>query len=303
MYNKIYEAIGNTPLVKTDFFGTPADIYIKLEYLNPGQSIKDRAALAMIENAEKQGKLKPGGTIVEASSGNQGIALAMIGASKGYKVIITTPTKTSQEKIKTLKAYGAEVILCPPIDDTKDPKHYHQVAIRKAKEIGGAYMTDQYMNIQNAEGHYRSTGPEIWRQTKGKITHFFAASGSCGTISGTGKYLKEQNPDIKIIAFDVANSWYSTGGNPKPYKVEGPGIDFDTPVLYKEYIDEIIPITDEQAFSMIKPIAVKTGILGGLSSGLVAYGVKRYACKMKAGDLGVVIFGDSARAYLSKLEF
>ncbi|HUT86306.1 MAG TPA: cysteine synthase family protein [Elusimicrobiales bacterium] len=302
MYDKIYEAIGNTPLVKVDF-ECPAEIYAKLEYLNPGQSIKDRAALAMIEEAEASGKLKPGGTIVEASSGNQGIALAMIGASKGYKVVITTPKKTSVEKVKTLKAFGAEVILCDSINDTSNPNHYHKIAVRKTKEIPGAYMTDQYMNIENAEGHYKMTGPEIWRQTNGKITHFFAASGSCGTISGTGKFLKEKNPNVKVIAFDIATSWYSTGGNPKPYKVEGPGIDFDTPVLYRQYIDEIIPITDEQAFSMIKPIAVKTGILGGLSSGLVAYGVNQYVKKMKEGDLGVMIFGDSARAYLSKLEF
>lgn len=302
MYDKIYETIGNTPLVRVDF-DTPAKIYAKLEYLNPGQSIKDRSALAMIEQAEKCGKLQPGGTIVEASSGNQGISLAMIGASKGYKVIITTPDKTAIEKIKTLKALGAEVILCKSIEDTSNPEHYHQVAVKKTKEIPGAYMTDQYMNIENAEGHYRLTGPEIWKQTKGEITHFFAASGSCGTISGTGKFLKEKNSKIKVIAFDIATSWYSTGGNPKPYKMEGVGIDFDTPVLYKQYIDEIIPITDEQAFSMIKPIAVKTGILGGLSSGLVAYGVRRYAKKMTSADLGVMIFGDSARAYLSKLDF
>lgn len=302
MYDKIYETIGNTPLVKVNF-DTPAKIYAKLEYLNPSQSIKDRSALAMIEEAEKSGKLKPGGTIVEASSGNQGIALAMIGAGKGYKVIITTPEKTSAEKIKTLKAFGAEVILCKTIEDTSNPEHYHQRAVRKAGEINGAYMTDQYMNIANAEGHYRLTGPEVWEQTEGKITHFFAAAGSCGTISGTGKFLKEKNPSIKVIAFDISNSWYSTGGSPKPYSVEGVGIDFDTPVLYREYIDEIIPITDEQAFSMIKPIAVKTGILGGLSSGLVAYGVKQYAEKMGVDDFGVMIFGDSARAYLSKLEF
>ncbi|MCX5783663.1 MAG: cysteine synthase family protein, partial [Elusimicrobia bacterium] len=204
---------------------------------------------------------------------------------------------------KTLKAYGAEVVVCESVDNMTDPNSYHSVAVALTKKTPGAFMLNQYLNVENAEAHFNGIGPEIWRQTDGKITHFFAAAGSCGTISGAGKYLKTQNPAVRVIAFDTATSFYSTGGHPKPYKIEGMGIDFDTPVLYKEYIDEIIPIGDDDAFAMVKTLAAKSAIFGGLSSGAVAYGASQYAKKLKAGDLAVMIFGDSGRAYLSKLTF
>jgi len=302
MHEKVFNAVGGTPLVRIHF-DSPAAIYAKLEYMNPGGSLKDRTALYMIEQAEKSGRLKKGYTIIDASSGNQGIAIAMVGAAKGYKVIITTTEKCSEEKLKTLKAFGAEVVVCPYVDRMDDPKSYHSVALRMNRENPKSFMPNQYMNVENAEAHYHTSGPEIWKQTKGKITHFFAAAGTCGTVSGVGKFLKEKDKNIKVIAFDAKNSYYSTKGNPKHYKIEGMGIDFDTPVLYKEYIDEIIPVSDEDAFAAIKPIASKYGILGGLSSGAVAYGTSQYAPKMLEGSLGVMIFGDSGRAYLSKLNF
>ncbi|NLO92348.1 MAG: cysteine synthase family protein [Elusimicrobia bacterium] len=302
MHEKVFNAVGSTPLVRIHF-DSPAAIYAKLEYMNPGGSLKDRTALYMIEQAEKSGRLKKGYTIIDASSGNQGIAIAMVGAAKGYKVVITTTEKCSEEKLKTLKAFGAQVVVCPYVDRMDDPNSYHSVAVRMNRENPKSFMPNQYMNVENAEAHYHTSGPEIWKQTKGKITHFFAAAGTCGTVSGVGKYLKEKDKNIKVIAFDAKNSYYSTKGNPKHYKIEGMGIDFDTPVLYKEYIDEIIPVSDEDAFGAIKPIASKYGILGGLSSGAVAYGVSQYAPKMLEGSLGVMIFGDSGRAYLSKLNF
>jgi len=303
MHKNLLTAIGGTPLVQVPF-DSKAKIYAKLEYLNPGGSIKDRAALFMIEQAEKDGRLKPGGVIIEASSGNQGIAIAMIGKVKGYKVIITTSEKISQEKLKTLRAFGAEVRVFPGVPNMMTPESYHGKAVALAKSTPGAFMPNQYMNPENAEAHYYGLGPEIWKQTGGQITHFFAAAGTGGTVSGAGKYLKEKNRAIKVIAFDAANSWYSTNGQPKPYKVEGMGLDFDTPVLYKQYIDEIIPVGDEESFEMVKTVSVNTGICGGLSSGAVAYGVSKYAKKhMKEGDVGVMIFGDSGRAYLSKVDF
>lgn len=299
----VCEAIGNTPLVRLKI-ATPAAVYAKLEYMNPGGSIKDRSALFMIEKAEQEGRLKPGGTVIDASSGNHGIAIAMIGAAKGYRVIITTTKKCSREKLQTLKAFGAEVVICDYVDDMSDPKSYHSTAVRLSNETPGAVFLNQYMNPDNSLAHYSCTGPEIWRQTDGKITHFFAAAGTSGTVSGTGKYLKERNPGIKVIAFDTKNSYYSTKGHPKPYKIEGMGIDFDTPVLMEQYIDEIIGIEDDPAFAAIGPTAAETGIFGGLSAGAVFYGVEVYAKQhMKAGDLGVAVLGDSGRAYLSKLEF
>ncbi|MFA6584065.1 MAG: cysteine synthase family protein [Elusimicrobiaceae bacterium] len=299
----VCEAIGNTPLVRVKL-DTPAKIYAKLEYMNPGGSIKDRSALYMIEKAEREGRLKPGGTIIDASSGNQGIAIAMIGAAKGYKVIITTTKKCSREKVQTLKAFGAEVVICDYIDDMKDPASYHATALRLSREIPNSVMLNQYMNPENAEAHYYSTGPEIWRQTNGRLTHFFAGAGTSGTVSGVGRYLKERNPAIKVIGIDAKNSYYSTKGKPSHYKLEGIGIDFDTPVLLKQYIDDILPIDDDPAFAKIAPISAQHGVLGGLSSGAVAHGAELYAQKnMKEGDIGVMIFGDSGRAYLSKLEF
>jgi cystathionine beta-synthase len=299
LYQNLLAAIGNTPLVGVQF-NTPAHIFAKLEYLNPGGSIKDRSALFMIEEAERTGLLKPGGTIIEASSGNQGIATAMIGALKGYKVIITVFEKASQEKVQTLKAYGAEVITCAATEFVDDPLSYHSQAVALYKQTPNSFMLNQYYNISNAQAHYTLLGPEIWRQTNGKITHFFAAAGTGGTISGAGKYLKEQNPDIKVVAIDSAHSFRATHGNPKPYKLEGIGVDFTSPVLDYSVIDEFLCITDAEALGILKPMASKHGLLIGLSSGAVASAVSTYCQTMKSTDLGVMIFGDSGRAYLTK---
>ena len=293
------KAVGNTPLVKINF-QTPASLYAKLEYLNPSGSMKDRSALHMIEHAEKNGILKPGGTIIDASSGNHGIAVAMIGRLKNYKVIITVSEKISKEKLQTIQAYGAEVVMCPPTKFIEDPKSYHSQAVALQKKTENSFMPNQYFNISNAEGHYESLGPEIWKQTDGKITHFFAGAGTGGTVSGAGKFLKEQNPNIKIIAIDAANSLYATKGNPKPYKVEGIGIDFESDVLNHSVVDEIIPISDEDALPMLKTLAGKHGVLAGPSSGAVAYCAQEYCKNLKADDCAVMIFGDSGRAYLTK---
>lgn len=299
IHRNVLDAIGNTPLVQVNF-GTSPRIYAKLEYLNPGGSIKDRSALFMIEEAESTGLLKPGGTIIEASSGNQGIATAMIGAAKGYDVIITVFEKASQEKVKTIEAYGATVIRCPQTKFVDDPLSYHSQAMALHKQIPNSFMLNQYYNVSNARAHYHSLGTEIWRQTEGKITHFFAAAGTGGTISGAGKYLKEKNPNIQVIAIDSANSYRATNGNPKPYKLEGIGVDFKSPVLDESVIDKFLNVTDEDSFAILKHLAAKHALLVGLSSGAVATAVKEYSKQMAPHDLGIMIFGDSGRAYLTK---
>ncbi len=298
-YKNLLQTIGNTPLIQIRF-PTAATVLAKLEYLNPGGSIKDRSALFMIEEADRTGKLKPGGTIIDASSGNQGIATAMIGALKGYKVIIVVPEKTSKEKLNTIKAYGAQVITCPVTASLQDPNSYHAKAVALHKQTPNSFMPNQYFNCSNAEAHYRSLGPEIWQQTEGTVTHYFAAAGTGGHVSGAGKYLKEQNPAIKVIAFDSNNSWRSTNGNPKPYQVEGMGIDFDSPVFNKAVIDEIIPVSDMQALGMLKTLASTYGLLLGPSSGAIAYGALEYIKQLPAQAVCVMIFGDSGRAYLTK---
>lgn len=223
-------AVGNTPLIQVPF-KTPASIYAKLEYFNPSGSVKNRSALHMIEVAEQEGLLKPGGTIIDASSGNHGSAVAMIGRIKGYKVIITVSEKISQEKLQTIQAYGAQTIVCPATTVIEDPKSYHSQAVALHKKTPNSFMPNQYFNIVNAHGHYKSLGPEIWKQTEGKVTHYFAGAGTGGTVCGAGKYLKEKNPNIKVFAIDAANSMYSTGGHPKPYKVEGIGLDFESEIV------------------------------------------------------------------------
>ena len=291
----LLQAIGNTPLIEVK-----PSIYAKLEYLNPGGSVKDRSSLFMIEEAERLGLLKPGGTLVDASSGNQGIATAMIGAAKGYRVIISVSEKISQEKMDTLRAYGAEVVICPATSFLEDPNSYHSKAVEIHKKTANSFMPDQYFNIANREAHYRSLGPEIWRNTEGKITHFVAAAGTGGTISGAGQYLKEKNPDIQIIAVDSNNSYRSTNGNPKPYAVEGMGVDFVSPVLNNKIINRFIEVSDEQAFTTLRELARNYGLLVGPSSGAVAYAGFSLQQELKPHDCAVIIFGDSGRAYLSK---
>ena len=299
MHNHLLTAIGNTPLVKVPF-NTIGTVYAKLEYLNPGGSLKDRTALYMVEQAEKNGLLKPGGTIIEASSGNQGISLAMVGAIKGYKVIITTTTKFSAEKLQTIKAYGAEIVMCEPTSFLEDPHSYHSIACKIHKETPNSFMPNQYFNPVNAQAHYHMTGPEVWEQTNGTITHFFAAAGTGGTVCGVGKYLKEQNPHIKIIAFDSVNSFHSTQGNPKPYKLEGMGIDFHSGAIDYDLLDDVIPVADEDAFDMLKTLARRYGFLVGMASGAVAWGTQHYCSTFQKDFVGVMIFGDSGRAYLTK---
>jgi len=292
-------AIGNTPLVRISF-DSPATIYAKLEYLNPGGSVKDRSALYMIEQAEKEGKLKPGYTIIDASSGNHGISVAMIGAMKGYPVIISVSEKISTEKLQAIRAYGAAVVMGPAGCPIEDPRSYHSIARRLHEKTPNSYMPDQYFNVENAHAHYFSLGPEIWKQTQGTITHFFAGAGTGGTLSGAGKYLKEQNPAIKVIGIDSVNSFRATRGNPRPYYIEGIGIDFTSPVMNYDVIDDIITVTDADSFAMLKNLAHKKGILAGPSSGAVACGVQQYLNLLPAHAVAIMIFGDSGRAYLTK---
>ena len=299
MKNSVLNLIGNTPLVRLQGERFVCPVYAKLEDHNPGGSIKDRAALAMIEFAEREGLLKSGGTIVEASSGNQGIALAMIGAVKGYKVIITVSQKVSEQKIKTLRAYGAKVIVCPNVADHDDPRGYHQRAKNLAKRPG-VYFPDQYNNPQNPLAHYKSTGPEIWRQAKGRITHLFAAAGTTGTVMGIAKFLKQKNPRIQIIAVDAANSVFSNK-HPKPYKTEGLGIDSVPEFFNLRLVDKVISVTDKQAFVACRQLARSQGILAGGSSGAAYSAVKKYAKNFKRNDFAVVLFPDSGRAYLDKI--
>jgi cystathionine beta-synthase len=298
-HNNLLDIIGNTPLVRLNI-DSPATIYAKLEYLNPGGSLKDRSALFLIEQAERKGLLKPGGTIIDASSGNHGIAVAMIGALKGYKVIITATSKFSPEKMANIRAYGAQVVLCEPTDLASDPNSYHNVAVRLHKETPNSFMPNQYYNTDNALAHYTLLAPEIWRQTEGKITHFFAAAGTGGVVSGVGKYLKEKNSAINIIALDSINSYHATKGNPKPYKVEGMGLDFDNEILNESVIDDFFHITDNQALDMLPYLASQHGLLVGPTSGAVAYAAQEYAKRLTKDDCAVLIFGDSGRSYFSK---
>lgn len=293
------KAIGDTPLVRIPF-ECNGRIFAKLEYLNPGGSIKDRSALFMIEEAEKKGELKSDGTIIEASSGNQGISVAMLGAAKRYKVIIIVSEKISPKKLQTIQAYGARVVVCPATDFIEDPKGYYCQALALQKQTPNSIFLNQYFSLTNPMAHYETLGPEIWEQTNGTITHFFAAAGTSGTISGAGKFLKEKNKDIKVIAVDVATSFRQTGGKPTAYKMEGIGVDFDTPCLDEAVIDEFIPITDEEGLGMLPELASRCGFLVGPSSGAVAYAVRSYAKKLGKNEVAVVIFADSGRAYLSK---
>ncbi len=298
-YKHLLELIGNTPMAKLDF-GIAPTLLAKLEYLNPGGSLKDRSALFMIEEAEAAGTLKPGGTIIEASSGNQGIALSMIGVLKGYKVIITVPEHTSPEKIATMRAYGTHVIICADTDTLDDPNSYHMYAQKLFERTPNAIIPNQYLNTANPRAHYQSTGKEIWEQTGGTVTHFFAGTGSCGTICGVGKYLKEQNPAIKVIGIDAATSLFSST-TPKAYETEGIGIDVISDILDESVIDEIITIEDKDAFAMTRTLAKTNGLLVGPSSGAVMHIALSYAKKLSKTDVMVVIFADSGRAYLSKI--
>jgi len=299
LYRTITEAIGNTPLVAIPFH-PERRCYAKLEHMNPGGSIKDRSALYMIEEAERKGLLQPGGTIIEASSGNQGIAAAFIGIAKGYKVIIVVSDKVSKEKRATLEAYGVTVVTCPATMLLTDPKSYHNVACELQRATPNSFMLNQYYNQANLDSHYTLLGPELWRQTDGAITHLVTAAGSGGTVSGVGKYLKEQNRAVQVIAVDSDVSFRTTGGNPKPYVLEGMGVDYETPLLDNGVIDEFMAVSDVDALQSLRKLARSYGLLVGPASGAVACAAERVAARLRPDELLVFICGDSGRAYLSK---
>ncbi|MBI2012258.1 cysteine synthase family protein [Candidatus Daviesbacteria bacterium] len=306
-YNSILEVIGNTPLVKLNSINQKLRpvILAKLEYLNPGGSMKDRIGIIMIEEAEKKGILKRGGTIVEPTSGNTGVGLAIAAAVKGYSCIFTMSEKMSLEKEMVLNAYGAKVIRAPADVTPDDPKHYINVAKRIAKQTPNAFMPNQYDNRANSLAHYQTTGPEIWRDTKGKLTYLIVPVGTGGTISGTAQYLKEQNPNIKVLGADPEGSllhhlFYHTKGQAHAYKVEGPGEDFMPGVLNFSVIDEMIIVKDKDSFDTARKLVMLEGIFAGGSSGLAVFAALQIAKELSRKDIVVVILPDSGRGYVSK---
>lgn len=307
------ETVGNTPLVRlrrlTAERGIKGTILVKPEFLNPTGSVKDRMAIFLLRQAERKGELKPGGTIVEATSGNTGAAVAMFAAAMGYKAILTIPDKMSNEKIDALKAFGAQVHVCPTAVEPTDPRSYYETAKRIAAETPNSYFVGQYFNLDNIEAHYRTTGPEIWRQTKGKIDILVGGIGTGGTVSGTAKYLKEQNPKVKIIAADPEGSvyyhYFKTGKMPEahPYVVEGIGDDFLCPTLDLSVIDDVYQVSDKECFLAARELTRKEGIMGGGSSGGIVSVALRYAQDINMADdqLMVVILPDHGAKYISKM--
>ena len=296
----ILDLVGNTPLVRLHKVteGLRPLVLAKLEQLNPGGSVKDRIGLSMLEDAEGRGLLRPGGTIVEPTSGNTGHGLAMAAAIKGYKMIFVMPDKMSAEKISLLRAYGAEVVICPTNVERESSQSYYSVADRLTREVPGAFQPNQYFNPRNPEAHYRTTGPEIWRQTDGRITTFVAGVGTGGTITGVGKYLKEQNPAVRVIGADPEGSIYS--GEIAPYKVEGVGEDFWPGTFDRELVDEFIQVTDRESFVAPRKLARQEGILVGVSAGLALHAAIQVAVDSKPDDVIVVLLPDTGRNYLSK---
>ncbi len=310
-YNNILETIGNTPLVKLNKItkDIPATVLAKVETTNPGNSIKDRMALKMIEDAEKDGRLKPGGTIIEGTSGNTGMGLAIAAVIKGYKCIFTTTDKQSKEKVDALRAFGAEVIVCPTNVEPEDPRSYYSVSSRLVAEIPNAWKPNQYDNLSNSSAHYEQTGPEIWEQTEGKVTHLVVGVGTGGTISGTGKYLKEKNPNIKVLGIDTYGSVFKkykeTGIFDKdeiyPYITEGIGEDFLPQNVDFNVIDHFEKVTDKDAALMTREIARQEGIFAGNSAGSAIAGILQMKHMFKEGDVVVVIFHDHGTRYLGKM--
>ena len=309
--NNILDAIGNTPLVKLNKVTAdiPALVLAKVETFNPGNSIKDRMAVKMIEDAEKAGKLKPGGTIIEGTSGNTGMGLAIAGIVKGYKCIFTTTDKQSKEKVDALRAFGAEVIVCPTNVEPEDPRSYYSVSARLAKETPNSFYPNQYDNLSNRQAHYEQTGPEIWEQTDGKITHLVVGAGTGGTITGTGKYLKEKNKNIKIWAIDTYGSalkkFHETGKLDKneiyPYVTEGIGEDFIPKNYDFDVIDHFEKVTDKDAALMTRELCKKEGIWVGYSAGSAIAGLLQLKDKLTKDDVVVVIFHDHGTRYLGKI--
>ena len=309
--NNILETIGNTPLIKLNKItqGFPCQVLAKVDYFNPGNSIKDRMALKMVEVAEREGKLKPGSTIIECTSGNTGMGLALAAIVKGYKCIFTTTDKQSKEKIDILKAVGAEVIVCPTNVEPEDPRSYYSVARRLAKEIPNSFHANQYDNLSNRLAHYESTGPELWEQTDGKITHLVCTAGTGGTVTGTAMYLKEKNPNIQIWAIDVYGSlltkYFKTGevdmNEVHPYISEGFGEDFVPENFDMTKIDHFEQVTDKDGAVMARRIAKEEGLFCGYSAGSCFQGLLQLKNKLKKDDLVVCIFHDHGTRYIGKI--
>jgi cystathionine beta-synthase len=298
----VLDLVGNTPLVKlnkvTD--GIRATVLAKIEYLNPGGSSKDRIASRIIDAAEREGKLKPGGTIVEPTSGNTGIGLALVAQQRGYRCVFVLPDKVGEDKRNVLLAYGAEIVVTPTSVAPDSPDSYYSVSDRLVKEIPGAFKPDQYSNPNGPLSHYETTGPEIWRDTDGRVTHYVAGVGTGGTISGAGKYLKEQNPDIVVIGADPEGSVYS-GGTGRPYLVEGVGEDFWPTAYDPSVVDEIIASSDAESFEITRRLAREEGLLVGGSSGLAVSAALKAARDLPEDAVVVVLLPDGGRGYLGKV--
>jgi cystathionine beta-synthase len=301
-YRNVLETIGRTPLIRlnrTVDHLAPA-IFAKVESFNPGGSAKDRVALRMIDEAERAGLLKPGGTVIEATAGNTGLGLALVSAVRGYRCIFVLPDKMSADKVRLLRAYGAEVVITPTNVAPDSPESYNGVASRLAREIKGSWRAGQFTNLANPQSHYESTGPEIWEQTEGRVSVFVAAAGTGGTLSGTGRYLKEKNPQVRVIGADIEGSILS-GGTPKAWKVEGIGEDFVPSTLNAHVIDEWIRVSDAESFFTARQVARQEGILLGGSSGTALTAAFKYAMRCSPHDEVVVLCPDTGRNYLSKM--
>jgi cystathionine beta-synthase len=300
--DSLIDLIGDTPLVRLNRVteGLACTIVAKLEMLNPGGSVKDRPALAMIEQAERDGLLKPGGTIVEPTSGNTGVGLAIVAAHRGYRCIFVVTDKVAPEKIRLLEAYGADVVVCPVAVEPDDPQSYYSVAERLVRETPGAFRPNQYGNEWNPWAHEQTTGPEIWRQTAGRITHFVAGVGTGGTITGVGRYLKAQSSAVQIVGADPAGSVYS-GGSGRPYLVEGIGEDFWPTTYDPSLVDRVVAISDEDSFLMARRVTCDEGLLIGGSGGTAVAAALEVGRELGSDDLVVVLIPDSGRGYLSRV--
>jgi cystathionine beta-synthase len=298
----LIELIGNTPLVRLGRVAADLEcrVVAKLEMLNPGGSVKDRPALAMIEQAERDGLLKAGGTIVEPTSGNTGVGLAIVAAQRGHRCVFVVTDKVAPEKIKLLEAYGAEVVVCPVAVEPDDPRSYYSVAERLVSDIPGAFRPNQYGNDQNPRAHELTTGPELWRQTAGQLTHFVAGVGTGGTITGVARYLKSQSSDVQIVGADPAGSVYS-GGSGRPYLVEGIGEDFWPTTYDPSLVDRVVAVSDEDSFLMARRVTREEGLLIGGSGGTAVAAALEVGRELTAEHLVVVLIPDSGRGYLSRV--